>query len=278
LDGTGIGIAVLDSGIDPDHQAFAGATGSRIIVNQDFTGENRTDDPYGHGTHVASIAAGNGLISSGKYRGVAPNANLINLRVLNSDGIGSTSGVLAALDWIMSNRAAYNIRVVNMSLGMPAVESFEDDPLCLAVRDLVNSARCTTALPFAETHFQSLPKAFQSVNTSDKDVSYAAILQFRHYLEPELGSFRLGDPQPQHFFVALHRDPNRQIDRFVLDVPVISHFELDRVQIHDRVNLVELPVLPRLHLINHFIRHARDQARRDFYVVNLFEVLLDLSR
>src|SRR6185369_8968354 len=107
VDGTGIGIAVLDSGIDPDHQAFAGATGSRIIVNQDFTGESRTDDPYGHGTHVASIAAGNGLISNGKYRGVAPNANLINLRVLNSDGVGSVSGVLDALDWIISNRATY---------------------------------------------------------------------------------------------------------------------------------------------------------------------------
>src|ERR1043166_3049878 len=60
LDGTGIGIAVLDSGIDPAHPAFLDRSNHcRVIYSRDFTGENRTDDPYGHGTHVASIAAGN---------------------------------------------------------------------------------------------------------------------------------------------------------------------------------------------------------------------------
>ena len=84
LDGTGIGIAIMDSGIDNNHKSFLGTNNaSRIVFNKDFTGENRTDDPYGHGTHVAGIAAGNGRISNGKYTGIAPNANLINLRVLN---------------------------------------------------------------------------------------------------------------------------------------------------------------------------------------------------
>jgi subtilisin family serine protease len=110
-----------------------------VIVNQDFTGENRTDDPYGHGTHVASIAAGNGRISNGAYTGVAPNADLINLRVLNSQGVGSVSGVLGALDWVMANRQTYNIRVVNMSLGMNAIDSYRDDPVCRAVRRLVDA-------------------------------------------------------------------------------------------------------------------------------------------
>ena len=71
--------------------------------------------------------------------GVAPNANLINLRVLNSQGIGSTATVLRALDWIATNRAAYNIRVVNMSLGMPAIDSYLNDPVCRAVRRLVDA-------------------------------------------------------------------------------------------------------------------------------------------
>src|SRR6266480_3646198 len=127
LDGSGISIAVLDSGIFIAHDSFDDAqTGqSRVIVSQDFTGEGRTDDPYGHGTHVAAAAAGNGVVSQGRYIGIAPKANLINLRVLNSQGIGTVSALLAALDWVMTNRSLHNIRVVNMSLGMPAVNSYE---------------------------------------------------------------------------------------------------------------------------------------------------------
>src|SRR6266446_3103782 len=102
LDGTGIGIAILDSGIYKDHTDFLDKSNNgRVVYSQDFTGENRTDDPYGHGSHVASIAAGSGRVSNAAYLGIAPNANLINLRVLNSQGAGTISGTLAALDWIM---------------------------------------------------------------------------------------------------------------------------------------------------------------------------------
>src|SRR4029453_4085259 len=76
LDGSGIGIAVMDSGMDLNHKSFLGHNGlSRIVYSKDFTGENRVDDPYGHGTHVAAIAAGNGRISNAAYVGIAPNAN-----------------------------------------------------------------------------------------------------------------------------------------------------------------------------------------------------------
>ncbi|HEV7902423.1 MAG TPA: S8 family serine peptidase, partial [Pyrinomonadaceae bacterium] len=140
LDGTGIGIAVLDSGIDLGHRAFLNQNNkSRIALSRDFTGEGRTDDPYGHGTHVASIAAGNGRISNAEYIGIAPNAQIINLRVLNSKGQGTTSGLLAALDWVLANRTSYNIRVVNLSLGAPAIESYRNDPVCRAVRRLVDA-------------------------------------------------------------------------------------------------------------------------------------------
>jgi subtilisin family serine protease len=140
LDGTGVGIAVLDSGIDTSHKAFLDkSNGLRVVASLDFTGEGRTDDPYGHGTHVAAIAAGNGRISRAEYVGVAPNANIINLRVLNSQGAGTTTYLLRALDWVLTNRARFNIRVVNLSLGMPAVESYRDDPACQAVRRLVDA-------------------------------------------------------------------------------------------------------------------------------------------
>src|ERR1041385_524232 len=98
LDGTGIGIAILDSGIDTDHRSFLNkSNGVRVVYSEDFTNEGRTDDPYGHGTHVASLAAGNGRISNDAYVGIAPNANLINLRVLNSQGVGTTAYILRAL-------------------------------------------------------------------------------------------------------------------------------------------------------------------------------------
>jgi len=140
LDGTGIGIAVVDSGVDTGHVAFLDKTGkNRVVFSRDFTGENRVDDPYGHGTHVASIAAGNGRVSNGAYTGIAPNANIVNLRVLNSQGTGTVSATLAALDWLVANRVAYNIRVVNLSLGTPAVDSYKNDPICRAVRRLVDA-------------------------------------------------------------------------------------------------------------------------------------------
>lgn len=97
--GEGIGIAILDSGIQTNHRMFMEATAnggltSRVVYSEDFTGEGRTDDPYGHGTHVAGIAAGNGSLASGAYLGIAPSAHLVNLRVLNAQGTGTTASIL----------------------------------------------------------------------------------------------------------------------------------------------------------------------------------------
>jgi len=140
LDGTGVGVAVIDSGVYAGHRSFLDKSNRvRVVRSVDFTGEGRTDDPYGHGSHVAGVAAGNGRVSNGAYTGVAPNANVVNLRVLNSRGAGSASSLLAALDWVLSNRARYNIRVVNLSLGTAAVDSYRNDPLCKAARRLVDA-------------------------------------------------------------------------------------------------------------------------------------------
>src|ERR1044072_1896713 len=140
LDGTGIGIAIIDSGIDTNHTSFLDkSNGVRAVKSVDFTGEGRTDARYRPGTHVAAAAAANGRISNAAYVGTAPNANIINLRVLNKVGAGTTSGLLAALDWALQNRTTYNIRVINISLGTPAVRSYRNDPLCKAVRKLVDA-------------------------------------------------------------------------------------------------------------------------------------------
>ena len=138
LDGSGVGIAVIDSGIDGTLKSFTeGTTASRVVYNKTFIdGETSTADTYGHGTHVASIAAGSATRNTSEYKGIAPKANLINLKVLNGYGIGRTSDLLEAINWVKANRMTYNIRVVNISLGTPAIDSMWNDPLCYAVQDL----------------------------------------------------------------------------------------------------------------------------------------------
>jgi len=103
LDGSSIGIAILDSGISTKHQALSG----RVVYSKDFTGQGTTEDSYGHGTFVASMIAA----PAGSYGGVAPGAKLINFRVLDSHGLGKTSAVLSALDAVLTYRNTYNIRV-----------------------------------------------------------------------------------------------------------------------------------------------------------------------
>jgi len=96
-----------------------------------------TNDAYGHGTHVAGIAAGNGHDSAlgytEQYVGTAPNANIINLRVLDANGGGADSAVIAAINRALQLKDQYNIRVINLSLGRPVYESYTLDPLCQAV-------------------------------------------------------------------------------------------------------------------------------------------------
>jgi serine protease AprX len=139
VDGTGIGIAVIDSGVfNHDDLQKANGTGSRIVYNESFIpGDASTGDAYGHGTHVAGILAGNGHDSQSgyptQYIGVAPNANIINLRVLDVTGSGSDSQVIAAIQRAIVLKNTYNIRVINLSLGRNIYESYTLDPVCQAV-------------------------------------------------------------------------------------------------------------------------------------------------
>ena len=123
--GAGIGVAVVDSGIEPGTDFD-----NRIAAFYDFTyGDIRAVtpmDPYGHGTHVA------GLIAS-EFIGVAPNARLIGLRVLNERGQGDTASVVRAIEFAIANKALLGIHVLNLSLGHPIYEPAASDPLVQAV-------------------------------------------------------------------------------------------------------------------------------------------------
>ena len=178
LDGSGVGIAVLDSGIASGHASFLDKTGatSRVARAVDFqkVGDAkmmgvkdwtpgidvsaslypgspsmdayeksiRSDaadkaDLYGHGTHVASVAAARGNYQSVDSTGIAPNANLYDVRVLDDAGFGQMSDVLAGIDWVIYHAKEYNIRVMNLSLAADSTETYLTDPLCRAARSAV---------------------------------------------------------------------------------------------------------------------------------------------
>ena len=135
--GKNVVVALFDSGVGlhPDL-----AVGVSVIHAMDFTNglaEPRWDgnvDEFGHGTHVAGIIAGDGR--SGGIRGVAPDAQLIDLKVVGADGTGRTSDLIRAIEWTVRFREEWGIGVANLSLGHPAIDSYRDDPLCLAVEKL----------------------------------------------------------------------------------------------------------------------------------------------
>src|SRR6185295_16395601 len=142
LDGSGIGVAVIDSGITAWHDDLSDASGcwQRVDRFVNFTGGSSTpSDEYGHGTHVAGIIAGNGFDSAGARSGIAPAARLMVLKVLDGSGQGRISDVIAALDYVVAHRAELNIRVANMSVATGVYESYNADPLTLAAKRAVDA-------------------------------------------------------------------------------------------------------------------------------------------
>lgn len=137
--GAGVGVAVVDSGI-ASHSALA----DRVVASVSFvTGDPRVTDAYGHGTHVAGIIAGAARpaarVTTAYAGGVAPGVHVVNVRVIGAAGRGYTSDVIAGIDWVIANRARYNIRVINLSLGHPVMEPAATDPLCQAVARAVGA-------------------------------------------------------------------------------------------------------------------------------------------
>src|SRR6266436_8388503 len=140
-DGTGVGIAVIDSGVSSvnDLNSDGNTNPSRIVYNKSYVPlDTNTGDAYGHGTHVAGIISGNAYDSQynnypGVYRGIAPEAKIINLRALDSTGLGTDSSVISAIQQAVALQSTYNIRVINLSLSRGVYESYTLDPLCQAV-------------------------------------------------------------------------------------------------------------------------------------------------
>lgn len=125
--GKGIKVAILDTGVDPTHPDVKDVIKETksFVPSEDFV------DHHGHGTHVASTIAGSGAASSGKYKGVAPGADLLIGKVLGNDGSGADSQVIAGMQWAVQEKAD----IVSMSLG-GADPSDGTDPISQAVNNL----------------------------------------------------------------------------------------------------------------------------------------------
>ena len=129
IDGTGVTVAVVDTGVDTNAVGLAG----KVVHREDLSTPTSSCadggylDPYGHGTHVASIIAGAPGSNYSRYkngrdiRGVAKGAQIVDVRIFNCAGQADSSQIESALNWILSNKDTYGIRVVNMSLGTTGV-------------------------------------------------------------------------------------------------------------------------------------------------------------
>ena len=137
--GQGVTVALIDTGVT----ALPDIKNALVPVVPDVSNLglqpclNLTDEPtcadsYGHGTFMAGIIAGNGSASGGKYVGMAPNTKILSIKIAGRDGSSDVSTVIAALQWVVQNKAAYNIRVVNLSLGTDSTQSYHVDPLDFA--------------------------------------------------------------------------------------------------------------------------------------------------
>ena len=130
-DGSGVTVAVLDTGVTRVPEL-----GDRVLARVDLTPEGDGYDRYGHGTHMTGIIAGDGNIAEGEWRGVAPGANVVSVKVAEWNGATDVTAVIAGLEWVAAHREEYGIRVVNISFGTDSSQKYFEDPLDFAVERL----------------------------------------------------------------------------------------------------------------------------------------------
>jgi serine protease AprX len=129
--GSGVTVALVDTGV-----SRVADLGNRVLARVDFTPDHDGYDRYGHGTHMAGIIAGDGTSSNGQWVGVAPDANLVSVKVAGADGSTDVSVVIAGLQWIVSHRAQYQIRILNLSYGTDSRQPYLVDPLDYAIEQV----------------------------------------------------------------------------------------------------------------------------------------------
>lgn len=124
ITGNPVCIAFLDTGITAMHPDFSQ---DEIIFRDFVNGIDMAYDDAGHGTHVCGIAAGSGLLSGGRYRGIAPGSRILMAKVLDRNGDGTAENMLRGMEWIFRNKARYQIRIMNISIGIGILQDEEKE-------------------------------------------------------------------------------------------------------------------------------------------------------
>ncbi|NEC92510.1 S8 family peptidase [Streptomyces sp. SID12501] len=161
FDGKGVKIAVLDTGVDATHPDLK----DQVIAAKNFSTATSVTDKFGHGTHVASIVAGTGAKSGGKYKGVAPGAKILNGKVLDDTGSGDYSSIIAGMEWAAEQGA----QVVNLSLG--GLDTPEVDPMEAAV----NKLSAEKGILFAIAAGNAGPESIDSPGSADAALTVGAV-------------------------------------------------------------------------------------------------------
>ncbi len=144
--GHGVSVAIIDTGVS----SMADTSSRLVSIAQDplglthancinFAGDGTCTDKYGHGTFLAGLIAGTGAASGGQYAGVAPGAKIVSVKIAGADGSSDVSTIIAALQWVIAFKNTYNIKVVNLSLGTNATQSYQLSPLDYAVEKVWNA-------------------------------------------------------------------------------------------------------------------------------------------
>lgn len=189
-DGSGITIAVIDSGIDSSHPDLK----NKIVDQVSFVKyEPASEDGLGHGTHVAGIIAGSGVASGSKYKGVAPGASLMNVKVLDNYGWGTASSIISGIEYAVEHGAD----VISLSLGDYMWPPDGTDPMAMAANAAVDAGVVVVAAAgnAGEVFFIATPASAEKViavgaTTKQDDIAMYSSMgpTWDHRIKPEVSA------------------------------------------------------------------------------------------
>ena len=162
--GKGIVVAVLDTGIDPHEDLIT--PDNRILAWNDIVNHKTfVYDDHGHGTCVAGVIAGNGTASDGKYKGMAPEAKLVGVKILDQTGTGRISDLILGLEWCLANLNTLNIKIINLSVTTTFQAAYPYDPLLRSITKAgeKNILICMAAASKGPEHYRADHGKFKSV-------------------------------------------------------------------------------------------------------------------